>query len=300
MPTIKDVARVAKVTPATVSYVLNDSAPVSDQTRARVLAAVAELGYVPHQQGRNFQRQRTATLGLILDPSAQPTLDLAPFLVACVHATQQRNYGLLVTTAHQRGLADGWIVFDPTADVRGITIWAVQPPYAVHAPSVVCDGSAAVQRAVQSLVTTHEQRIALIMLPRSCAGYARWYLGYRRALQQAHIAFDPMLVIEPATNTIQGGTAAWEALSELDQPVDAVIACSAPLAYGVQQAMERTQRRTLIAGADHPLVAGANISALQWNVEIWAETLVERLIALIDGQPVPQRTWLMPTLVIRG
>ena len=43
MPTIKDVARMAHVSPATVSYVLNESAPVSVETRARVLAAVASL-----------------------------------------------------------------------------------------------------------------------------------------------------------------------------------------------------------------------------------------------------------------
>ena len=65
MPTIKDVARMAHVSPATVSYVLNESAPVSVETRARVLAAVASLGYQPHQQARNLQRQRTGTLGML-------------------------------------------------------------------------------------------------------------------------------------------------------------------------------------------------------------------------------------------
>jgi len=84
MATIKDVAQLAGVSVATVSYVLNDSMPVSEATRNKVLAAVAKLGYQPHRQGRNLQRQRTLTIGVLL-PQANLLceLDLATWLLEC-------------------------------------------------------------------------------------------------------------------------------------------------------------------------------------------------------------------------
>jgi DNA-binding LacI/PurR family transcriptional regulator len=79
MPTIKDVARLAEVSPATVSYVLNGrwdgDGTISEATRTRVLAAVAELGYVPNQTARNLRRQRTERVCLVLSHLGVPYSD---------------------------------------------------------------------------------------------------------------------------------------------------------------------------------------------------------------------------------
>src|SRR5262245_26967446 len=102
MATIKDVARAAGVSAATVSYVLNQSAPVSEATSRRVLEAVERLGYQPHQQARNLQQQRTATLGLALPASgathgsAVADIDLGAFLLQVATAATGRGYSLLV------------------------------------------------------------------------------------------------------------------------------------------------------------------------------------------------------------
>jgi DNA-binding LacI/PurR family transcriptional regulator len=65
-PTIKDVARHAGVSVSTVSYALNDSGPVAPEKRARVLAAVQELGYAPNQSARSLKRRRVSSIGLIV------------------------------------------------------------------------------------------------------------------------------------------------------------------------------------------------------------------------------------------
>lgn len=67
-----DVARLAGVSPAVVSYVTNNSHPVAAKTRTRVLAAIAELGYRPNALARSLATARTHTLGLILPDSANP------------------------------------------------------------------------------------------------------------------------------------------------------------------------------------------------------------------------------------
>lgn len=65
-PTMKDVARHAGVSVSTVSYVLNDSGPVADSRRARVLDAVRVLNYTPNESARSLKRRTTAAIGLVV------------------------------------------------------------------------------------------------------------------------------------------------------------------------------------------------------------------------------------------
>ena len=72
MPNIYDVAKRARVSVATVSAVLNDSAFVSADLKSRVQAAVAALGYQPNLLARSMARQKTQTLGMIVPDIANP------------------------------------------------------------------------------------------------------------------------------------------------------------------------------------------------------------------------------------
>ena len=72
MPNIYDVAKRARVSVATVSAVLNESAFVSDGLKGRVQAAVAALGYQPNLLARSMAKQRTQTLGMIVPDIANP------------------------------------------------------------------------------------------------------------------------------------------------------------------------------------------------------------------------------------
>jgi len=101
--TIKDVARQAGVSTATVSYVLNDSVPLSEETRQRVLATVRELDYHPSAVARRLQGKRTGTLGFVLPSRERPVSD--PFFLELLagiadEATQQ-DCDLLLSTCPQ-------------------------------------------------------------------------------------------------------------------------------------------------------------------------------------------------------
>jgi DNA-binding LacI/PurR family transcriptional regulator len=72
MPNIYDVAKRARVSVATVSAVLNDSAFVSDDLKGRVRSAVEALGYQPNLLARSMAKQRTQTLGMIVPDIANP------------------------------------------------------------------------------------------------------------------------------------------------------------------------------------------------------------------------------------
>ena len=72
MPNIYDVAKRARVSVATVSAVLNDTAFVSPSLKSRVRSAVAALGYQPNLLARSMAKQRTQTLGMIVPDIAKP------------------------------------------------------------------------------------------------------------------------------------------------------------------------------------------------------------------------------------
>ena len=71
MPTIRDVAKRAGVSPITVSRVINDSGYVSPATRQRVETAIAELQYVPNTLARSLRSKRTKTIALVQSGSYQ-------------------------------------------------------------------------------------------------------------------------------------------------------------------------------------------------------------------------------------
>src|SRR3989442_8112267 len=123
MVTIKDVARAARVSVATVSRVHNDSGPVTEGTRRRVRAVATRLGYAPHAAARTLSTNRTSTVGVLL-----PDLhgEFYSELIRGIDQTAQRDgYHLLVASSHNqkrtieaalqsmRGRVDGLIVMSP-------------------------------------------------------------------------------------------------------------------------------------------------------------------------------------------
>ena len=71
MVTIKDVARLANVSPSTVSRVISDHKSISDETKERVRQAMEELGYYPNFIARSLIKRSSHALGLILSRSTE-------------------------------------------------------------------------------------------------------------------------------------------------------------------------------------------------------------------------------------
>jgi LacI family transcriptional regulator len=180
-PTIRDVAARAGTSTAVVSYVLNDGPrPVAAATRARVLAAVDELGYRRNSQARALRVNRTDTLGLLVPDLAKPFF--AEIARAVEDAAFARGYRLLVGNAHfdadrerdqLRALlaarVDAVILVssdDPTPAVELLRRDRI-PHVLVHrtqpdAPGVAGDDSAAGHLAAEHLLAHGRQHIALL------------------------------------------------------------------------------------------------------------------------------------------
>ncbi|SFS68899.1 DNA-binding transcriptional regulator, LacI/PurR family [Paenibacillus sp. BC26] len=128
-PTIHDVAEKAKVTPSTVSRVMNGSSLVKPITRQRVLDAVKSLGYIPSKTARMFKSGKSGILGLVV--SAQHISELIfnagfqALFKALTEKAHSEGYNILILTSSdpdsesffnviKSQVADGFIILSPS------------------------------------------------------------------------------------------------------------------------------------------------------------------------------------------
>lgn len=264
MATIADVAKQAGVGLGTVSRVLNGSPQVRDETRQRVLAAIAELEYRPNPLARGLSLGRSHTLGVVVPffthASAVERLrgvaaalegsryDLVLFNVS---SPDHRDEHLASLTRRDR--ADGLLVMSlppPPRELERLTSSRV-PVVLVDArgedvPMVVTDDVAGGRLATQHLVDLGHERIAFIGddpgNPFGFTAGSQREQGYREVLDAAGLAQRPELVRHGRHDREEARTLAADLLALPDAPT-AVFASSDVQATGVLAAAVATGRR---------------------------------------------------------
>jgi DNA-binding LacI/PurR family transcriptional regulator len=282
--TIKEVAQLAEVSTATVSYVLNGTGTVTEATRRRVMEAVARLNYQPSHAARSM-RGRSHTLGLTLPARPGRLADpaLAELLAGLSDAAALRGYYLLLATAGNEseadlclnlartGRVDGLLLLDMQIDdERARALYAAGIPHVCAgpvpggcaSPYVAVDGVASATAAVNHLLGLGHTRIGLIQLPSELAESEPRYLGYAEALAAAGLPADPALIVEAGRSEEDGYQAMGELLGA-PLPPTAVLACSDELAFGALHAlydagMQAGRDVSLIGFDDVPLAAHAH------------------------------------------
>ncbi len=210
--TISDVARVAGVSVATVSKVVNSRYGVAPATSARVLAVVEELGYESSLVARSLRSGRTDVIGVLVAEFEPFSTELLKGISAAVDGS---GYELLAYAGRtDGGAAGGWerrslsrlagtlvdaaIVVTPTvvmsADVP-IPVVAVDPHTGPEGtPTVDTDNAGGARQAVEHLVGLGHRRIAHLAGRPDLESARLRELGYRQAIEAAGIPFDPALV----------------------------------------------------------------------------------------------------------
>lgn len=182
--TIRDVAREAGVSVATVSRVLNDTVRVTDDTRNRVRSIAERLGYTPHGGARSLITGRTGTLGVLL-----PDLFGEYFseLIRGIDRTAQRHgFHMLVASSHSdqreiaaavgnmRGRVDGFVVMSPETHARtALTGLARSFPCVIigadrtlgNVPTLSVDNYQGARAMMQHLLQLGYRRIAFLKGP---------------------------------------------------------------------------------------------------------------------------------------
>jgi LacI family transcriptional regulator len=214
MPTVKDVAREAGVSVATVSRVLMNGPHVTAEKRQRVLEAIRQLDYRPDQVARSLRRRRSNLIALVVSTIENPFFtEVARAAAVFATLSQQLVAGVILAPA-PGDIASRDYLFTQAVP----TVLVNRLLEGVPCPSIVCDDQGAAFESVNELVRHGRQRIAAITgLPDASTTIARTR-GFRRALQAAGLPVDPELLV-CGDATIQGGyRAARELMSRSLRP----------------------------------------------------------------------------------
>ncbi|MGC9530634.1 MAG: LacI family DNA-binding transcriptional regulator [Candidatus Bipolaricaulaceae bacterium] len=218
LPTIRDVARRAGVSVSTASLALNGKPRVNHLTRLRVLQSAEELGYHPHAAARQLADGRAHTVGLLSPISLEHLFASSGFfsqLIKGMHrAAAERGYNLSlhiaesdqeacsqIRTSSRGRSVDGFVITNPSVtcpyleDLRRLRVPHVfvgRP--AGQAPFVDSDNVAVSRTGVKHLIESGHRRIVFLSGPERFTFCQDRLLGYRMALQESGIPFDPGLV----------------------------------------------------------------------------------------------------------
>jgi DNA-binding LacI/PurR family transcriptional regulator len=331
MSTIKDVAREAGVTSATVSYVLNNTGRVSETTRQRVLAAATHLNYRPSITAQNLRAGQSRIIGYAwhLELPGERSVVMQQFLYTMSLAAERAGYHVLTFVADSAdpvssylqladtGRVDGFVLaYTNRDDPRIRHLLDLQIPFASFGranddwdfPYVDVDGANGMSQAVNHLLDRGHRRIGLITWqPSSLTGEYRC-LGYRQALEQAGISFDPRWQVY-AENTTEAGFQAAQELMTLPPALrPTAIACvSDIIAIGAMQFLSQSGYRVgpdvAVTGFDDiptsALLTPALTSVHQPLDEV-GDRVVGLLLEMLRGTPPRERHLLLqPRLIVR-
>jgi LacI family transcriptional regulator len=318
---LRDVAKAAGVSVATVSRVLNAPALVSGETRDRVLSVIETLHFVPSAAARAINSGRTRMVGALV-----PTLDnaiFARFLSSLEEGLGNFGLSLVVATTDgndetEAAKAERLVNIGVEAlIVSGIThsarfdeliqrtqLPAVATSYfdpAYHLPTVGYDNAAAAALALDHLIALGHRDIAVIHGPAAQNDRTRARL---RGLEQA--AADARLRYFPTDITMQGGATAAQGYLATGRNCTAVLCLSDVLAMSVLFELRRhgisVPASLSVMGVDD-LPASAHIvprlTSVQLPVSRMGHETASAVASWIEKQIVPQSLLLPSRLIIR-
>jgi LacI family transcriptional regulator len=254
--TIYEVARAAGVSTATVSRVINDRRHVRESTRARVEKAMQRLGYVANRQARGLAGGRSRMIGLLVHELGSSYF--TQVIRGIDAAVANIGYDLVLYTSHARVEAEARHALElATGPVDGIIfVLAVDPVNYVETlrqrgmPFVMLDHaheltgttfvSAAnrtgAREAIAYLIGLGHQRIGFITGKPGVSSARQRLAGYRDALHEADIPYEPELVVT-GDFLEERGYQATRQLLELRRPPTAVFTSADTAAFGAIKAV---------------------------------------------------------------
>ncbi len=323
--TIRDVARLAGVSVATISRYLNNGSLLSPETTETVRAAMAELKYVPHPVARNLATKRTNTVGLVINDIQGEFF--TPLLDGVIDTTESFNYNLLIFTSKRSGhhdrlllgpiYTDGLLVFLDSLgeyDLRElqeaghpIVLIHQSAPAGLDIPVVTIENKRASYRLVSHLIEQHHRnRIVFLRGPQDNEDSHWREIGYREALKDHGLEFDETLISKgdfdrfvshkSIRTLIQDGIA-----------FDAVFSGDDDAAIGVLRALSEAgisvPQQVSVAGFDDQRLASflnPPLTTARAPTEQVGIAATQQLIHLIRQEPT-QPVILLPTeLVLRS
>lgn len=320
--TIRDVAKRAEVSVASVSRALNGLDNVRGETREKILAAAAELGYVPHAGARSLSLARTHAIGVVL-----PDLH-GEFFSECVRGmdreASRRGYVLLLSNMHDdsdaaaaalramRGRVDGLLVMAPHIAPESLerALPTMLPSVLINSPgsaearaAVRFDNGAGVEAVVRHLVEIGRRQIVHISGPESNLDAQERTRAFVEAMARHAPGVAPRIIAGDFNE--ETGAAAVAAILAGPEPCDAVFAANDMMAIGCLHALRAAGKQVpgdiaVVGFDDVPLARYLDLSTVRVRIADIGQRAVARLIDLLDGKGEKGEELHTPVLVARA
>ena len=256
---IREIAKRARVSTATVSRAINHVPTVDPQLAKRVWKVVDELGYYPNTQARALVSGRTRIFGLIVSEITNPFF---PEIVQAFETIAvQNNYEILLTsTIHDPKRMESAVRRMLERRVEGVAIltfgmeeslleglrfrkvplvFVDVGPRVPRISNIRIDYQHGIHQAVEHLAGLRHERVAFISGPLTLKSAVTRKNAFEASMRELHLDLDPRLMIE-GDHTMEGGMAALDGLAELPSMPTAVMCSNDVTAIGVmRQAYER-------------------------------------------------------------
>lgn len=316
---MEEVARLAGVSPATVSRVLNGTARVSREKVRAVLAAVEALGYTPSPQAQGLAKGRSFAVGILLPDFSSPFY--APILEAITLALEPTPFRPIAVPGHWslvrelealaflRGhQVEALILLGTSLEERalsGLGIPVLAFGQRLTGPgfwSLLLDNEEAAYRATRYLLDKGHRRIVHISSHRGGADVRERLLGYRRAMREAGL--EAQVVYGNLLE--EGGYRAAKLALESFPETTAIFAANDQMAIGVrlylyEQRLGVPEEISLVGFDNIPLAAYQipPLTTVRQPVEEIGRALAEALKDLLEGR-TPRLPQLPLSLVERA
>lgn len=319
--TIRDVAAKAGVSVATVSRVLNETGPVNETTRARVLEFTEKLRYVPHAGARSLSMRTTNTIAVVL-PEMHGEF-FSEVIRGIDISARELGYHLIVSGSHAdraemqavlraiRGRVDGLILMSPDlAPSELLPDLPSELPVVMlnsrieNHPSIQIDNFGGAKRMVQHLVSIGHRRIAFIAGPSQNADAAERRRGYRAGMKAAGIPLEEGVEIRGNFTERSGYEAALEIAALPTRPT-AVFAANDSMAIGVLSAFHERGIRVpeecaLVGFDDIPIAPYLTPPLTTVRVPIAELGRMGLELLLSDSRKLPRPQPLETSLIVRN
>jgi LacI family transcriptional regulator len=318
--TIRDVARKAQLSVATVSRALNGLENVSEGARERVAEAVRALGYVPHAGARSLSLARTNAIGVVL-PDLHGEF-FSEIVRGMDREASRRGYLLLLSNLHARaeqaalalramhGRVDGLIVMAPhlAADELSLALPPGVPSILINTrdgtgtrASIHLDNAAGVRAVVDHLLAIGRSRLVHIAGPAGNIDADERAAAFEEACSVHRLD----CVIVRGDFEEQSGADAVSQLLASSQRFDAIVAANDNMAIGALLALRSrgvpVPDEVSVAGFDDiPLARHLGITTVSVRIDELGERALTRLLATIAGAAPGAPELHAPELVVRG
>jgi LacI family transcriptional regulator len=329
---IREVARQAGVSVATVSRVLNDKPDVSPDTRARILRVLEEVGFQLNRTAVSLSTGRTGLIALVLGEFTAFSETVEIGRAVATHATE-RNYGTVLwlsgldearearyadLLAH--GSVDGAILAAvheelPMLERLGgnrLPVVLIEPKEQDSGlPTVRTDHRRAGELAVEHLASLGHERIGIITLSEEWTMGARHLEGYRSGIERSNLTWDPALVATHLWWDEMGYDAGhrWgDHLLSLPDAPTAIVCCADNVAVGVMdvargRGLEIPEDLSVTGFDDIPGLASMppGLTTIRKRASALGQTAAELLFRVVEGDEGVSTEVSIPTeLEVRG